>query len=374
MSTVQIPGLGAWVIHRLFSPDGLRTEIPLPSAAQDTVLRGRREIIQVLNAEDDRMVVVVGPCSIHDPAAAVAYAEQLAGLAQQVSGSLVIVMRVYVEKPRTRLGWKGLISDPHLDGSEDLSTGLRLARGLMVDILRMGLPVGCEFLDPMISAYLWDAIAWGAIGARTAQSQVHRQLSSGLGMPIGIKNTTSGRVEDAVDAVLAAAHSHVFPGIADDGSVAVVATSGNPDCHIILRGGSATTNYGSADVARSLDLAAAAGLPRRLFIDASHGNSGKDHERQAAVVAHLARRIAAGEPGIAGLMIESFLTAGRQDLVLGRADELAFGQSITDACAGWSQTVRMIEQLADAVDTRRSARPVYAPQAKALAVAGNARN
>jgi 3-deoxy-7-phosphoheptulonate synthase len=337
----------------LLPPRTLRSEIPLEPAAQRTVTRGRLEIARILAGEDDRVVLVVGPCSVHDPSAALTYAERLADLAREVADSLVVVMRVYVEKPRTRLGWKGLINDPRLDGSYDLNNGLRLARGLMVQILQTGLPIACEFLDPVIPAYTADAVSWGAIGARTVQSQIHRQLTSGLEMPVGIKNTTTGRVEDAIDAIVASSRGHVFPGIDDDGRAAVVTTTGNPDCHVVLRGGSSAPNYGPSDVARALELLAAAALPARLFIDASHGNSGKDHERQAKVVAEVAHRIAAGEPGIAGMMIESFLAAGRQDLDLGRTDRLTFGKSITDACVDWDETVRMARCLAAAVTARR---------------------
>ncbi|MEU3166898.1 3-deoxy-7-phosphoheptulonate synthase [Streptosporangium sp. NPDC006930] len=343
-------------VDRLFSPAALREEIPVSPTARETVLGGRYGVTQVLNGEDDRLVVVAGPCSIHDPCAALTYAERLSELARQVSGSLVVVMRVYMEKPRTRLGWKGLISDPHLDGSHDLNSGLRLARGLMLDILETGLPIGCEFLDPLTPRYFADAVSWGSIGARTVQSQVHRQLTSGLSMPVGIKNATSGHVEDAVDAIVAASKGHVFPGIDDDGLVSIVSTSGNPDCHVVLRGGSTAPNYSPSDVAGALALLKKAGLPQRLFIDASHGNSGKDHERQPLVAADIAHRIAGGETGIAGIMLESFLAAGRQDLILGRTDALAYGQSVTDACVDWDQTTRMIHGLAEAVEAGRALR------------------
>jgi 3-deoxy-7-phosphoheptulonate synthase len=301
--------------------------------------------------------VITGPCSVHDPDAALTYAERLSKLAGEVSNSLLVVMRVYVEKPRTRLGWKGLISDPRLDGSHDVNEGLRLARKLMVEILDAGLPIGCEFLDPVISRYLSDAVAWGSIGARTVQSQVHRQLTSGLSMPVGIKNSTSGQVEDAIDAIITASKGHVFPSIDDDGGAVVVTTSGNPDCHVVLRGGSSSPNYGAAHIARTLELLNVAGLSRTLFVDASHGNSGKDHQRQQLVVADVARRIATGQRGITGMMLESFLTAGRQELILGRSERLVYGQSVTDACVDWGQTICMVEQLAEAVAARRSPYP-----------------
>lgn len=344
-------------VERLLSPASLRAEIPVPAGARTTVLETRRQLAGLLNGEDDRLAVITGPCSIHDTDASLAYARRLAELARQVSDRLLVVMRVYVEKPRTRLGWKGLINDPWLDGSHDLNNGLRLARGLMVEILGSGLPVGCEFLDPVIPPYLSDTVSWASIGARTVQSQVHRQLASGLSMPVGIKNATSGHAEDAVDAIVAAAGSHVFPSVTDDGTAAVVRTGGNPDCHLVLRGGGNGPNYGRPEVAHTLDLLGGAGLRRRVFIDASHGNSGKDHTRQPLVVTDIAERIAGGETGIAGLMLESFLVGGRQQLNLGEADRLTHGQSVTDACAGWIQTVHMVEQLADAVATRRSSRP-----------------
>ncbi|GAA3412531.1 3-deoxy-7-phosphoheptulonate synthase [Streptosporangium vulgare] len=356
-------------VEPLLAPAALREEIPMSPTAGETVLNGRYEIAQVLNGQNDRLVVVAGPCSIHDPCAALTYAERLSDLARRVSGSLVVVMRVYMEKPRTRLGWKGLISDPHLDGSNDLNSGLRVARSLMVDILETGLPIGCEFLDPLTPRYFSDAVSWGSIGARTVQSQVHRQLTSGLSMPVGIKNATSGHVEDAVDAIVAASKGHVFPGIDDDGVASIVSTSGNPECHVVLRGGSTAPNYGPSDVANALELLGSAGLPQRLFIDASHGNSGKDHERQPHVAADIARRIAGGEIGIAGIMLESFLAAGRQDLVLGRTERLAYGQSVTDACVDWEQTTRMIEELAEAVEAGRSLRRAGAEDTPLLAEA-----
>jgi 3-deoxy-7-phosphoheptulonate synthase len=263
-------------------------------------------------------------------------------------------MRVYFEKPRTTLGWKGLINDPDLDGSYAVNKGLRLARGLLLEVSALGLPVGCEFLDPIIPQFLADVVSWGAIGARTAASQVHRQLCSALSMPVGIKNSTEGDVQVAVDGVRAAAGEHVFPGINADGLAALISTTGNPDCHVILRGGAAGPNYSAADVADALRRLDKAGLPPRVIVDASHGNSRKNHLRQAKVVAELADRIAAGEPGIMGLMLESFLVGGRQDLTLGRAGELCYGQSITDSCMDWTTTSALLERLARAVNARRA--------------------
>ncbi len=341
-------------IGLLPTPARLRQEIALTENARHTVRQAREGITDVLGGADDRLVVVAGPCSVHDPAAALSYAGRLAGLADRFADDVLIVMRVYVEKPRTRLGWKGMVSDPRLDGSDDLGGGLRMSRQLMVDIADRGVPVACEFLDPVPHRYLSDAVSWSSIGARTVQSPVHRQLASGLHSPVGLKNATSGQVEDAIDAILTAAHGHVFPGITEDGQAAVVSTAGNPDCHLVLRGGSTGPNYGPKHVGRALDLLAAAGLPPRLFIDASHGNCGKDHRRQPQVVADVAAQISGGQHGIAGVMLESFLTAGRQDLVLGRADRLTFGQSVTDACIGWDETAQLVEQLATA-SFRRSA-------------------
>jgi 3-deoxy-7-phosphoheptulonate synthase len=315
--------------------------------------RARAEITDILNGVDDRLVVVVGPCSIHDRDAALEYAALLAKDAERLAGQLRIVMRVYFEKPRTTLGWKGLINDPELDGSFAVNKGLRLARGLLLEVSELGLPVGCEFLDPIIPQFLADVVSWGAIGARTAASQVHRQLCSALSMPVGIKNSTEGDVQVAVDGVRAAAGEHVFPGINSDGLAALISTTGNPDCHVILRGGSGGPNYSAADVIAALGKLRAAGLPERLIIDASHGNSGKSHVRQGEVVSEVAARVAGGERGIMGVMLESFLVAGRQDLTLGRAEELTRGQSITDACMSWDATSALLEELAKAVEARR---------------------
>jgi 3-deoxy-7-phosphoheptulonate synthase len=344
-------------IEPLVTPAELRAEIPASPAAMTTTQRARETIRRVLAGQDDRLVVITGPCSVHDPRAALVYAERLAGLAKDVENEVLVIMRVYPEKPRTQLGWKGLLSDPHLDGSHDLNRGLRLTRSLIAEITDSGLPIGCEFLDPFVPSYLADLVAWGSVGARTVQSQPHRQFTSGLPMPIGFKNVTSGEVSDAIDAIIAASQPHAFPSITDDGRAAVVTTAGNPDCHIILRGGRRGPNYSAVDVAASLDLLSQAGLRCSLVIDASHGNSGKDHRRQPYVVNSLARRIGLGEPGIAGIMLESFLVEGNQKLVLGRADQLTFGQSVTDACIDWNQTVRLIELLASAVDRRRAERP-----------------
>ncbi|MDT8914221.1 3-deoxy-7-phosphoheptulonate synthase [Amycolatopsis sp. PS_44_ISF1] len=340
-------------ISPLISPAMLREDHPVDPAVAEVVRTGRRATVDILDGRDDRLVVVVGPCSVHDPEAALDYARKLAAQAGRLRGELHIVMRVYFEKPRTTLGWKGLINDPDLDGTFAVNKGLRLARRLLLDVSALGLPVGCEFLDPITPQYIADVVSWGSIGARTAASQVHRQLCSALSMPVGIKNSTEGDIQVAVDATRAAAASHVFPGITVDGLAALLTTSGNPDCHVILRGSSAGPNYDPASVTETLERLAKAGLPERVIVDASHGNSGKDHVRQGEVVTELAGRIAAGERGIAGLMMESFLTAGRQELVLGRGAELAYGQSITDACLDWDSTTDLLDTLAAAVRARR---------------------
>ncbi|MCO1657585.1 3-deoxy-7-phosphoheptulonate synthase [Pseudonocardia humida] len=336
-------------ISPLISPALLRHDLPVDDAVADTVVRARADAVDILDGRDDRLLVVVGPCSIHDPAAAMDYAHLLAAHAERLSGQLRIVMRTYFEKPRSTVGWKGLINDPGLDGTFDVNTGLRTARGLLLEVSALGLPVGCEFLDPITPQYLADVVSWGAIGARTAASQVHRQLCSALSMPVGIKNGTDGDVQVAVDGVGAAAAGHVFMGINPDGLAALITTTGNPDCHVILRGSATGPNHDPVSVAAALDRLRAAGLPARVIVDASHGNSGKDHLRQAGVVRELAGRIAAGETGVVGLMMESFLVAGRQELT----GDLTYGQSVTDSCMSWDTTAGLLDELAAAVEARR---------------------
>jgi 3-deoxy-7-phosphoheptulonate synthase len=338
----------------LHAPDALLDELPLNSGQADVVILGRRDVQGVLEGTDDRLLAVVGPCSVHDPDATLEYAAKLGQLARGLSSELVIAMRVYFEKPRTTTGWKGLINDPHLDGSGDVNAGLHLARRVLLGVLDSGLPVGCEFLDPITPQYIADAVSWGAIGARTTESQIHRQLGSGLSMPVGFKNRTDGNVQVAVDAVRAAAEPHAFAGIARNGTPAILYTRGNGDCHIILRGGRGQPNYDSTSIAAALELLDAARLPRRLMIDLSHDNSGKDPERQPGVAAEVARQIAGGNEAIAGVMLESFLVAGRQDLKPGV--ELRYGQSITDGCVGWETTVEVLEGLAESVRQRNASR------------------
>ncbi|MEV0734124.1 3-deoxy-7-phosphoheptulonate synthase [Polymorphospora sp. NPDC050346] len=336
----------------LTTPALLHHELPLDDALTTAVLDGRRAVARVLDRVDDRLLVVVGPCSVHDPAAALDYADRLRATAGRLADDLLIVMRVYFEKPRSTVGWKGLINDPGLDGSGDVNTGLRKARSLLLDVLRLGLPVGCEFLDPITPQYIADTVAWGAIGARTVESQVHRQLSSGLSMPIGMKNRPDGSVGTAVDAIRAAGVPHVFPGIDLSGTPAILHTRGNADCHLVLRGGRGGPNYDAESIGESLALLRAAGLPERLVVDASHDNSGKDHRRQPVVVESIAEQLAAGQRGITGVMLESFLVEGRQDLDPTRP--LVYGQSITDACMNWERTDSVLTTLAAAVAARRT--------------------
>ncbi|TDC79495.1 3-deoxy-7-phosphoheptulonate synthase, partial [Micromonospora sp. KC606] len=339
----------------LTTPALLLHDLPLDASLTSAVLAGRRAVGQVLDHADDRLLVVVGPCSVHDPAAALDYASRLREAADRHAEDLLVVMRVYFEKPRSTVGWKGLINDPALDGSGDVNRGLRTARALLLDVLRLGLPVGCEFLDPITPQYIADTVAWGAIGARTVESQVHRQLASGLSMPIGMKNRPDGSISTAVDAIRAAGVPHVFPGIDVSGTPAIMHTRGNADGHLVLRGGNDGPNYDAGSVAGALDLLRAAGLPERVVVDASHANSGKDHRNQPKVVADVAAQLAAGQRGVVGIMLESFLLDGRQDLDPTR--ELTYGRSITDACIGWDTTDEVLGHLAQAVRARRATLP-----------------
>jgi 3-deoxy-7-phosphoheptulonate synthase len=338
-------------LEPLVSPRTLLEELVLSDEHAAVVLRGREQIHAILDGEDDRLFVVVGPCSVHDPHATRDYAERLAHAAARRADDLCIAMRVYFEKPRTTTGWKGLINDPHLDGSGDVNSGLRVARALLLEVLALGLPVGCEFLDPIIPQYISDAVCWGAIGARTTESQIHRQLGSGLSMPVGFKNGTDGSVQIAVDAVRAAAAPHTFAGIDVEGRSAILHTRGNRDCHVILRGGHDGPNHGPEGVANACSLLARAGLAQRLMIDLSHGNSRKDPDRQPQVAREVGDQMAAGSRAIVGTMLESFLVGGRQELTAGVA--LTYGQSVTDGCLGWDATVAVLDQLAAAVRERR---------------------
>lgn len=336
----------------LIPPAILMEELPVAGAAAEAVTNGRRAVEDVIAGDDDRLVVVVGPCSIHDVDAALEYAERLKLEAARLADDLVVVMRVYFEKPRTTIGWKGLINDPHLDGSFKVNEGLRIARGLLCDVAGLGLPIGCEFLDTISPQFIADLVSWGAIGARTVESQVHRELASGLSMPVGFKNGTRGGVQIAVDAIGAARHPHHFLSVTKQGLSAIVATRGNPTCHLILRGGQQGPNYDAASIADACALLDGAGLPQRVLVDCSHGNSSKDPSRQPAVAADLAEQIAGGNRAIVGLMIESHLVGGRQNRVPDQP--LTYGQSITDGCLGWDDTVPVLERLAVAVRARRA--------------------
>jgi 3-deoxy-7-phosphoheptulonate synthase len=338
-------------VVELVSPEKLLAELSLGEERTKAVIRGREEVREVLEGKDPRLMVVVGPCSVHDPKAAMEYATRLSATARSLREDLLLVMRVYFEKPRTTTGWKGLINDPHLDESGDVNAGLRIARKLLLEVLDVGLPVGCEFLDPITPQYIADCVAWGAIGARTSESQTHRQLASGLSMPIGFKNRTDGNIQVAVDAVRAAAVSHAFAGIDDAGQPAILHTTGNPDCHVILRGGHGQPNFHPPEVEDALVTLGVAGQPERLVIDASHDNSGKDPEKQFFAAGDIADQVADGNKAIVGVMLESFLVEGRQNLVPG--EELVYGQSITDACLNWEDTVQALERLASAVEARR---------------------
>ncbi|MEA2148187.1 MAG: 3-deoxy-7-phosphoheptulonate synthase [Solirubrobacteraceae bacterium] len=339
-------------VSPLTTPADLLERLPLEPDLADVVLEGRAAVTALLDGADDRLLVVVGPCSVHDTDAALDYARRLAEQSARHGDDLCVAMRVYFEKPRTTTGWKGLINDPHLDGSGDVDTGVRAARELLLEVLRLGLPVGCEFLDPITPQYISDAVSWGAIGARTTESQIHRQLGSGLSMPVGFKNRTDGNVQVAVDAVRAAAAPHSFAGVDVSGTPAILHTTGNPDGHVILRGGRDDPNHGPAGIAAALTKLRKAGLRERVVIDASHDNSAKDHERQPAVAAQIGAQVARGNDAIVGVMLESFLVAGRQEVVDGAG--LTYGQSITDACMAWDTTVGVLDELAADVRARRA--------------------
>jgi len=337
-------------IKELSPPSHLLREFPCTDRASQTVHNARNAVHRILHGMDDRLVVVIGPCSIHDPQAAVDYARRLAGERLRLAQDLEIVMRVYFEKPRTTVGWKGLINDPDLDGSFRINQGLRLAREVLLQINDLGLPAGCEYLDMITPQYIADLVSWGAIGARTTESQVHRELASGLSCPVGFKNGTDGNVRIATDAIKAAQQPHHFLSVTKAGHSAIVSTRGNEDCHIILRGGS-QPNFDAASVEATGQELSRRGLAQRLMIDASHANSMKKFENQADVCRNIAGQLAAGEERIFGVMIESHLTAGRQDLVPGRP--LVYGQSITDACLGWDDSVAVLDILAEGVRQRR---------------------
>lgn len=338
-------------LRALASPNLIIDALPLTDTIAKTVKQARDEISHILNGDDDRLLVVVGPCSIHDPNAAMDYAKRLHAYAQQHQDTLCLVMRVYFEKPRTTIGWKGLINDPDLDGQFNINKGLRIARHLLLDINQLGLPTATEFLDTTIPQYIADLISWAAIGARTTESQIHRQLASGLSMPVGFKNGTTGNVQIAVDAVAAASHDHHFLGVTRDGVAAIVSTNGNPDCHVILRGSTQGPNYDTETISKTIKGLTAYQLHPRVMVDCSHGNSYKDHTRQRDVALTIAEGIRQNDRHVFGLMIESNLVAGKQALT--DASTLTYGQSITDACIDWNETTGLLDQLADAVQCRR---------------------
>jgi 3-deoxy-7-phosphoheptulonate synthase len=334
----------------LLPPAFLEEEMPTSEQASSSVHQFREEITAILDGRDRRLLVVVGPCSIHDTRAAIEYAKLLKAAESEISSELRLVMRVYFEKPRTTIGWKGLINDPHLDESYKINDGLRLARHLLLDLAEIGIPAGTEFLDMVTPQYLAGLVSWGAIGARTTESQVHRQLVSGLSCPVGFKNGTSGNVQIAIEAVQSAAHPHSFLGHTKYGQSAIFSTSGNPNCHVILRGGRSTVNYDAESVAQVSALLEKAKLPARVMIDCSHANSNKDYRKQSSVCRDVAAQIAKGNRNIIGLMLESNLVGGAQKLV--EAKDLVYGQSITDACIGWDDTLALLRELGAAVKQR----------------------
>jgi 3-deoxy-7-phosphoheptulonate synthase len=334
------------------APAVLEGEIPLDDAGSARIARARREIAAIMAGSDDRLLLVAGPCSIHDASAAVEYAGLLRAAAESHAGELVVAMRVYFEKPRTVVGWKGMINDPDLDGTFRIGNGLRMARKLMADITAAGLPIATEFLDTTLGQYYADLVSWGAIGARTVESQVHRELASGLSMPVGFKNRTDGDVQVAVDAIRSARHPHWFPSLARDGSPACMQTTGNEDTHLVLRGGTLGPNYSEADIRSAAALLSKNGLPPHVMVDCSHANSGRDAERQPAIASEIAARIAGGDRAVSAVMIESNLLGGSQDY---RAIPLVRGKSVTDPCLSWEKTLPVIARLADAVSARRKA-------------------
>jgi 3-deoxy-7-phosphoheptulonate synthase len=338
----------------LLSPDDVTRELPLSDRAADVVFRARQEIQNVLEGRDPRQLVIVGPCSIHDPKAALDYAGRLLELRERVQDALVVVMRVYFEKPRTTVGWKGLINDPHLDGTYDIPTGIRAARGLLLEIAELGLPAATEMLDPIIPQYIADLVSWTAIGARTTESQTHREMASGLSMPVGFKNGTDGGLTVAINAMLAASRQHSFLGVDGAGRVGVVRTAGNPHCHIVLRGGGAGPNYGALEVGKAVAALKQAKVRPSLMIDASHDNSGKDPLRQPAVLSDVGAQLRSGEQHILGVMLESHLHEGRQELV--DKATLKYGQSITDGCIGIEATAEVLQSFADDVRAGNSLR------------------
>ena len=353
MTTVKTDDVRINGVREVYSPQKLLEEIPISSKSSEVVFKCRQSINQILFGFDDRLLVIIGPCSIHDPKAAIEYANKLLQYRNRYSDDLEIVMRVYFEKPRTTVGWKGYINDPHLDNSFDINTGLNLGRKLLSEINDLGLPAGVEFLDVISPQYIADLVSWGAIGARTTESQIHRELASGLSCPVGFKNGTSGDIKVALDAVRAAQNPHHFLSVTKSGRSAIVATSGNNDCHIILRGGK-EPNYDTSSVKLVSDKLSSNKLPSKVIVDASHGNSNKQPKNQINVVSELSERISTGNSNIFGVMIESHLVGGRQDLKPGdQLKDLVYGQSITDGCISWEDSEKLLSNLAKSIQNRR---------------------
>ena len=340
-------------MQEVIAPESLMSDLPISSATSNLVFNTRQEVANIIHKQDDRLLAIIGPCSIHDPKAAIEYAQRLANSAEKYRESLLIVMRVYFEKPRTTVGWKGLINDPHLNNSFQINEGLTIARKLLLDINKLGITAGTEYLDPISPQYVGDLVSWGAIGARTTESQIHRQLASGLSCPIGFKNSTDGDVQIAVDAVNSSTHSHIFLSVTKQGHSAIFSTAGNPDCHVILRGGVNGTNFDRVSIAATQELLSEADVSAGIMVDMSHANSQKDHNKQLLVCESLCHQLADGDSNIIGVMVESNLQSGRQSI----SDDLSaltYGQSITDACVDWTDTEKIIEQLSEAVIARRA--------------------
>lgn len=346
-SDLRITGM-----EEVVAPSDLISSLPIKPDTSEVVFKVRREAAEIISGRDSRLLAIVGPCSIHDPVSAVEYAQRLADISRELEEHLCIVMRVYFEKPRTTVGWKGLLNDPHLNGSFDINEGLFLARKLLAEIAQLKVGVGTEYLDPITPQYLGDLVSWSAIGARTTESQIHRQLASGLSCPVGFKNSTNGDVQVAADAVKSALYAHIFLSVTREGHSAIFTTAGNPDCHIILRGGGGKTNFDSPSVHYASRILEESGLNGRLMIDMSHANSQKQHEQQLDVCTSICEQLRNDESRIMGVMIESHLVAGSQKI--GNGNDLAYGKSITDACIGWEDTESCLRSLAEAVDARRS--------------------
>ncbi|KAG0345724.1 hypothetical protein BG004_003206 [Podila humilis] len=346
-------------IKPLIPPQILMEDLPLSLAAAQTIILGRHAAEEIIKGRDDRLLVIVGPCSIHDTKAALEYAHKLKAYAAEASQDLAIIMRVYFEKPRTTVGWKGLINDPHLNNSFQINKGLRVARGLLLDLNEMGVPAGCEFLDTISPQYVGDLVSWGAIGARTTESQIHRELASGLSVPVGFKNGTDGSVSVAIDAIKSASSGHHFLSVTKQGLSAIVSTEGNDSCHVILRGGSKGPNYEEGDVKAVADKLVAAKLPARIMVDCSHGNSSKVFSRQMVVAEDISKQLSSSAQSgdaIMGVMIESHLKEGRQDIPVSGPQGLVYGQSVTDSCISWENTIVLLENLREGVRQRRARR------------------